>query len=106
MTASARFLASLERAGRPMMIKRRNGTGSTFTEAQIHGRDRGYQAQELTGGVIQGDRRIRISEAALQSASWPSPPRKGDFLDGAAVQGVQALHDGAELVGFVVWVRG
>lgn len=106
MSAAARILASLKRAGRPMSIKRRIGTGSTFTEATVHGRDRGYQAQELTGGVIQGDRRIRISEIELQAASWPSPPKKGDFLDGAAVQGVQALHDGAELVGFVVWVRG
>lgn len=106
MSAGERLAASLRHAGRPMAIKRRVGTGSTFTEAMVHGRDRGYQAQELTGGVIQGDRRIRISEIELQNANWPSPPKKGDYLDGAAVQGVQTLHDGPEIVGFVVWVRG
>ncbi len=106
MSAGERFMASLRRAGRPMVIKRRMGTTPVFTEATVHGRARHYQPEELIGAVIQGDRRIRISEAELLAAGWPSPPRKGDILDGATVQGVEHLHDAEDLVGFVVWVRG
>lgn len=106
MSAAARFAASLRRAGRPMVLQRRIGTTSTFTECTVYGKDRGYQPNELVGGVIQGDRRIRIAQADIAAANWTGSPKAKDYLDGGAVQGVQPLHDGAELVGFVLWVRG
>ncbi|MCW2243580.1 hypothetical protein [Azospirillum canadense] len=108
MSASARFAVSLRRAGRPMVLKRRVGTTNTFTACTICGKDREYRPTELVGGVVQGDRRIRIAQADIEAEGWPGPPKAGttDFLDGGAVKGVQPLHDGAELVGFVLWVRG
>ena len=106
MTAAARFLASLRRAGRPMVLKRRIGTTSTYIECAVYGRARGYQPTELAGGVVQGDRRIRISQIEIEAAAWPGPPKKSDYLDGGAIQGAEPLYDAAVLVGFVCWVRG
>ena len=106
--SAATFAASLRRAGRPMALKRRNGTSATFTECTVFGKARFYKPEELVGGVAQGDRRIRIAQADIAAAGWPGPPKAGstDTLDGGAVQGVEKLYEGAELVGFVVWVRG
>lgn len=106
MGAYDRFADSLRRAGRQMSLKRRVGTTSAFTECTVYGRARFYQPQELTGQVVQGDRKIRVSQRDIAAASWPGPPKKGDFLDGAAVQGAEHLYEGETLVGFVVWVRG
>lgn len=100
------FAKALHRAGRPMELKRRIGTTSTFTTCTVHGKDSGYQPHEFTGGVVQGDRHIRIAQADITAANWPGPPKKNDLLDNGAVQGAQALYDRAELVGFVCWVRG
>ena len=104
--SAASFAASLRRAGRLMELKRRVGTTSAFTACQVYGKDRGYQPAELAGGVVQGDRKIRIAQADIAAAGWPGPPKKGDVLDGGAVQGAQPLYDRGAVVGFVVWVRG
>lgn len=101
--ASDRFLASLRRAGRVMEYKRRVGTTTEFTIVEVHGRSRTYRPDELVGLVVQGDRKIRLS--ALETGALGAP-KKGDILDGGAVQGAEALYDGEVLVGHVVWVRG
>lgn len=108
MSAYDRFAASLRRAGRPMTLKRRVGTTSAFTECTVNGKARFYKPEELVNGVIQGDRRIRVSQADIAAAAWPGPPKAGstDYLDGGVIQGVEKLYDGATLVGFVCWVRG
>jgi len=119
MSALERFAASLARAGRGMVLKRRVGTGSSFVSATVKGKATAYQPQELVGGVIQGDRKVRIAQADLTAAGWPGAapvgvtagqwpdrPSKGDSLDGSAVQGAEALYDGETLVGWKVWVRG
>lgn len=106
MSAYDRFAASLRRAGRQMSLKRRVGTTSAFTECTVYGHSRFYQPTELIGLVAQGDRRVRIAQKDIAAASWPGPPKKGDFLDGGAVQGAEPLYEAETLVGFVCWVRG
>lgn len=106
MSAYERFAASLRRAGRQMSLKRRVGTTSAFTECMVYGHSRFYQPQELVGLVVQGDRKIRIAQKDIAAASWPGPPKKGDFLDNGAVQGAEPLYEAETLVGFVAWVRG
>lgn len=101
--AAERFLASLKRAGRAMDLKRRVGTTTELTTVTVHGRSRTYKPDELAGLVIQGDRRIRIS--ALETGALGAP-KKGDILDGGAVQGAETLYDGETLCGYVCWVRG
>ena len=106
MTAYDRFADSLRRAGRQMSLKRRIGTTADFTECAVYGRSRFYQPTELVGLVVQGDRKVRIAQRDIAAAGWPGPPKKGDFLDGGAVQGAEPLYEAETLVGFVVWVRG
>ena len=106
MGAYDRFADSLRRAGRPMPLKRRIGTTGAFAECAVYGRSRSYQPQELVGLVVQGDRKVRIAQRDIAAAGWPGPPKKGDFLDGGAVQGAEPLYEAEALVGFVVWVRG
>lgn len=105
-TAAERFQAALRRQGRAMQLRRRTGTTASFTDAPVYGRSRFYAPEEVTGAVIQGDRRIRIAQLDIAAASWPGPPRKLDILDGATIQGVETLYDGETLVGYVCWVRG
>lgn len=102
----AGFRAFIAKYGRAMVLKRRVGTTSAFTECTVNGAGQQYSPDQLVGGITQGDRRIRIAQSDIDAASWPGPPRKGDFLDGAAVQGVEPLYWGDDLVGFQVWVRG
>lgn len=100
------FTKSMRSAGRPMELKRRIGTTSTFTTCIVYGKDNGYQPTELIGGVVQGDRHIRIAQADILAANWPGPPKKNDYLDNGVIQGAQPLYEKAELLGFVCWVRG
>lgn len=104
MTAAARLAASLARAGRPMVLRRR--TGTSYIDCALTGASIDYRPEELTGAIVQGDRRIKITQAPLVAAGWPTPPKKNDMIDGATVQGAHALYDGPALIGWVLWVRG
>lgn len=106
MTAAAKIAAALARYGRPMELKRRVGTSTSFTTVTVSGVSQGYQPQELVGGIVQGDRKVTISNAEIAAAGWPGPPGKGDLCDGAAVQGCETKHLGAEVLAHVLWVRG
>lgn len=112
--SAATFAASLRRAGRPMELRRRIGTSTTnFHTCTVSGKPRGYRPTELVGGVVQGDRRIKIAladiEAETVAGRWPGgPPKAGntDKLDGSTVKGVEPLEDHGEVVGYVCWVTG
>lgn len=119
MSIASTFRDTLHRAGRPVSLKRRVGTTSTYVEATVYGKDTAFTPDQIVGGVQSGDRRIRISQADLAAANWPGPVpsgvqasqwtakvKAGDILDGGTLQGAQSLYVGAELVGFVCWVRG
>ncbi|MGC2853952.1 hypothetical protein ACM64Y_00620 [Novispirillum sp. DQ9] len=71
---------------------------------------RGYKPEELVGGLIQGDREARISDAEIAAAAWPGPPRKGDLLviggKTAAVQGCDTRKVGGVAYMHVMTVRG
>lgn len=110
MTTTARIIEMLERRGRPLTLRRRIGTTNAFTDVAPRGYSRGFKAEELVGGIIQGDREIVIAQAEITAASWPGPPKKGDItvLDGvtATVQGVLTMYDGASPAAHILWVRG
>jgi hypothetical protein len=107
---AAEIAAALKDNGRPMKLRRRVGTTSTFTDVDVYGADRGYKPDEIAGLLQQGDRRVTIGTAEILAASWPAPPRKGDFLviDGVstAVQGVEPRYLGTTPLAYVMWVRG
>jgi hypothetical protein len=52
---------------------------------------RGYEPDELVGGITQQDSRVILSPSSLAGTDWPGPgeqqvPRKGDraYIDGRA----------------------
>lgn len=101
MTTSSRTEAMLKRRGRTMVLKRRIGTGATFTEAALYGVSRAYRPEELVGGIIQGDREIVIG-----SPGEFGVPKKNDSIDGGTVQAVDAKYDAATVVAYILTVRG
>lgn len=105
-----RILEMLSRRGRSVLLRRRVGTSSSFTDVTARGYSRGYKAQELVGGIVQGDREVVVANAEIVSASWPGPPRKGDtvVVDGqtVTVQGALTMYDGPDRCAHVLWVRG
>jgi hypothetical protein len=108
--SALRVLDVLDRKGRTLLLRRRVGTTSAFTDVSPRGCDRGYKAQELLGGIVQGDREVVIGNAEIAAASWPAPVRKGDVvvMDGvtATVQGARAMYVGTTVAAHILWVRG
>lgn len=109
-STTLRILEMLERRGRNLTLRRRVGTTAAFTDVSPRGYSRGFKAEELVGGIIQGDREVVISDAEIAAGNWPGPPRKGDVvvIDGtsATVQGVLTMYDGTERAAHILWVRG
>lgn len=95
------------RNGRPMTLRRRVGTGSTFTTADVTGFMVSFSPQEVAGLVQQGDARVTITPNV---GTTLAAPRENDSLlvDGKAwrVMGAQALYAGTTLAGWRLWVRG
>lgn len=105
-----RILDMLERRGRDISLRRRVGTSNTFTDCSPRAVPSGYQAEELVGGIIQGDRKVVVEHAGLVDAGWPQPPRKGDIvvIDGwtATVQTTLPMYDGPAVACYILTVRG
>lgn len=102
----------IARRGRPLTL-RRIVTGGPNVDVAVTGVVRQYQAQELLGPILQGDREVRISNVEIAAASWPGPPRAGGnadriVIDGkaAVVQNVDPRYDGTDLAMYVIQVRG
>jgi hypothetical protein len=106
MTLVAATSRMMRLYGRPMTLRRRVGTSAVFDQVDVRGTLRGYSAQELQGGVLQGDAQVVLDAATGALGS----PKRGDFLvvDGRtwAVQGAIPRAVGATVVGYDVWVRG
>lgn len=101
MTTSARIESLLLRRGRAMTLKRRIGTTSTFTEANLFGVSRSYRPEELVGGLQQGDREIVIGNTGAFGT-----PKKNDSIDGGTVQAVDIKYDASTAVAYILTVRG
>jgi hypothetical protein len=101
---------ALREYGRTMKLRRRIGTTTSYTDVDVMGTDKGYEAAEIAGLLQQGDRKVVIGTSEIVTASWPAPPRKGDFLviDGVstAVQGAEPRYSGPTILAYRLWVRG
>lgn len=98
---------ALAQYGRPMTLRRRVGTGNTFTEATVQGYASAYRPEHLTGLVRQGDLKVVIGP---DTGAITAPIKGPDALviDGRtyAVQGATPRMVGATLAGYELWVRG
>lgn len=92
MSLTAAVQRAIARTGQPLTL-RRIATGVAPVAVAVTGVVRGYAPHELVGGIVQGDRRVVISNAEIAAASWPGPPRKGDqVVDGTQVLTIQAVN--------------
>ena len=80
----------------------------TYQTCSVRGVLRAYTPEQITQGMQQGDASVALLADGLDIL--PGPPRAQDALiiDGAVwtIQGVYAVHDGADLIGYTLQVRG
>lgn len=103
----------IERHGQTVTVRRREGTGATFSPSvTVKGRVHSYRPEELIGGIQQGDRRVVIAPAELVAAGWNTgdAPRKGDqiLIDShvTTVQGCEVRYLSGIAARYDLWVRG
>ena len=109
MITPADIAAEIAREGQTVTI-RRIATGVAPVAATCKAMVRGYRPEELVQGVVQGDRRVVIAAATLQSLGWPIPPRKGDSVEASgkrlAVQAVEEIAVRDEPGKYIIQARG
>lgn len=109
MSLLAVLQRQVNRVGQTIVL-RRIATGAAPIAATCKAVVRGYQPHELAQGIVQGDRRVDLPAAALVTAGWPVPPRKGDQVEVAGarytVQAVDAVYLGETCAKYVLTVRG
>jgi hypothetical protein len=72
--ATADFLTQ---NGESIALRRLTGRG-VFIEVICKARVTDYAPDEMVGGIVQGDRKMIISNREIEEAKWPGPPRAGD----------------------------
>lgn len=101
--------AAITREGQSVTL-RRIATGTAPVAVTCQAMVRGYRPAELVGGIVQGDRRVVISNAEIAAATWPGPPRKGDqvVIEGkvTTAQGVETVQLRGEDAKHILAVRG
>ena len=99
---TARMLA---RHGRPFTLRRLPSTDVT-----VQGFRGGFDANNLPGGLPQGQSTVIIGNAEIAAAAWPGPPRKGDRLIEAArtavVESIETIWLGTAIDRHVLTVTG
>lgn len=86
----SRVAALLEHYGETVTLRRiTDAATQTGLDVCAKAVVRGYRAEELVGGIIQGDASITISDAEICAAGWPGPPLRDDKLFRAAADGSQ-----------------
>lgn len=100
--------AALGEAGEHVTLRR---LGTPNTDVTTWAAIRRYQPNELVNGIVQGDQNVIISNIEIAAASWPGPPRKGDFIirqgnTVLAVEGVETVRVGTTIVRHNLQVRG
>lgn len=84
------------RHGQPVTLRRLSGTGPSqiATDVACTAVVAWLGAADLApgSGLMQGDRRVTITDHEITAAAWPGPPRKSDrVVIGGAVATVVAL---------------
>lgn len=90
MPSAARVQALLARHARAVTLRFAAGVG-TFTDVAVLAHVMDYRPSAVAGSAAtpqQGEREIRIAQAALDAAGAPRAPRQGDRIildDGKAI---------------------
>jgi hypothetical protein len=104
--------ASIARKGQTIILRRVTGAGHQATfDVECKAMVRNYQPHELAGGIVQGDREVRVSNKEISARQWPGPPlskRDRAVIDGreVSVEAVNTLRLGEEIAMHILQVRG
>lgn len=83
---------SIERRGEAATLQRLV-VGDDPIEVDLRAFIRGFTSHPLPQGLPQGTSIARISNAEIEAAAWPAPPKKGDRLvAGGQTRVVQAVE--------------
>lgn len=101
---------AIEQNGTAIMLRRPAPQGLHF-DVEVAAMVRLFQANELVGGIQQGDRRIVISNRAIAARAWPGPPKQGDqvIISGKTatlLTNAETVMVGDAVVKHVMQVRG
>lgn len=77
MPSIASVAADIEREGEDVELQRTLEGGGTLS-VTVRAFVRGFKADELVGGIKQGDRAMSIAPSKLAAKGWPDAPRKPD----------------------------
>ena len=106
----ASIAAGIRRVGVKIHLRRVTGTHGTKIEARPWAVTRGYNPEELVGGVEQGDRLVLLEAETLAVRHWPAPPVPGDEIviagRTASVEAVDTHRMGETDIRYLMQVRG
>jgi len=111
LDAARKIAAAIAKTGETVVLRRRvSSNPDVFADVSVTAVVRGYQPQELVGGIQQGDKDVIIGDLEIAAAGWPGPPRVKDLvvIRGVthSVQGVDTLQAGSATVRHNLTVRG
>lgn len=112
MSAADSITNVLLKYGRPMTLRRNVWTNgvSVPIDVTIYGVTEGYQPQELVNGIMQGDTKVKFSNAQIAADSWPGPPQILDqvIVDGRTrtILGVDPQPLGTQVLAYFAQTRG
>jgi hypothetical protein len=106
MSLSDVITRQLRIKGRPMVLRRRVGTGESFLATDVQGYLVSFSPQEIIGAVQMGDSRVTLAPFT----GTIDVPRANDMLhiDGVGwrIMGVTSRKVGTVLAGWTLWLRG
>lgn len=98
--------------GETITLRRNNPSPNPPTDADVSARVSGFDPEELTGTIQQGDRRVIVLAEDVEAAGWPAPPKRNDkvILRGRTLN-VETVDDstrriGGTLIAYDLVVRG
>jgi hypothetical protein len=78
MDVNATF-TMLSNSGQAVVLRRITSPG-VYVDLPCVARVDAFAPEELNGGIIQGDRRVILSNVEIVEQGWPGPPRIGDVV--------------------------
>jgi hypothetical protein len=94
--------AFIDDVGGPVTLRRVTGTQQIRFDVGLNAVVVGFRADEMAGGIIQGDRMIIVGTRDISNRQWPAPPRKGDKVIQRGVEMTIESVDVVEVAGQIV----
>lgn len=77
-SVKAEYRRMIDIVGESVTMRRYSGTPRVADDAAVQARVMGFDPTDLVADIKQGDRKVIMLVADLETADWPIPPRIGD----------------------------